>query len=108
MTFPVYAFDFGAHSLSVQAGSSSYSCSSPIGISGTATGNNILRRHVKITITDVSTGVAVAHGSAKVSGGAYSTTIIFTNQSMQEGYFTVTATWYGQVAHGDGSFYWAC
>jgi len=27
---------------------------------------------------------------------------------MQEGYFTVTATYYGQVAVTDSPFYWAC
>jgi PKD repeat protein len=109
MSVPVYAVDnLKAHTLTVSTDSSSYSCTSPIGISGIATGRDVPRRVVRLTITNDQTGLVVATGTAKVSHGAYSTTISFTDTSMAGGYFTVTAGWYGQVAQTDGSFYWAC
>lgn len=108
MSVPAYAFSLGPHYVSVQANGTAFSCSSPIGVSGSATGNNILRRPVRITVTNINTGQVVATGTAKVSGGSFSTTVSITDPSTQEGYFTVTASWYGQVAHWDGNFYWAC
>ena len=105
---PAYAVDESGHSLTVTTDKSSYSCTGPIVISGIATGRNLLRKDVKITVTNDETGVAVAHGKAKPHGGTYSTTLHFTDTSMPEGYFTVTASWEGQTATTDGSFYWAC
>jgi hypothetical protein len=109
MAAPAYATDNSrGHTLTVATDQSSYSCSSPIGISGAATGRDLPRRPVTLTVTNYETGQVVATGSAKVSHGVYSTTISFTNPSMQEGYFTVTANWYGQFAQTDSLFYWAC
>jgi hypothetical protein len=102
------AFANSAHTITVATDQSSYSCSSPIGISGAATGNNPIRRDVKITVRNDETGQIVAFTKATVKHGAFSTTISFTNESMPEGYFTVTATYYGQVAVTDSPFYWAC
>jgi len=103
---PVFANS--AHTITVATDQSSYSCNSPIGISGAATGNNPIRRDVKITVRNDETGQIVAFTKAKVKHDAYSTAISFTNTNMQEGYFTVTATYYGQVAVTDSPFYWAC
>ena len=109
LALPAFAADSSAHTLTVTTNAQAYSCSNPIVISGTATGKNPLRMKVKITVTaDDNGGVTVASARAKVSGSAYSATVEFTNPSMQEGYFSVTATWEGQTAVDSSAFYWTC
>jgi len=106
MAAPAYADS--AHTVTVATDQTSYSCSSPITISGAATGTNPLRRDVKVTVKNDETGQIVAFAKAEPKHGEYSTTVSFTNSNMQEGYFTVTSTYYGQVAVTDSPFYWAC
>lgn len=107
MAIPAHATDSSARALTVTSTAQNLSCSDPIPVSGTATGSNILRKPVVLTVVNVETGQIVAHGQAKVSDGAYSASLTLPRTVGQD-YYTVTATWYNQVARWGGSFYYNC
>ena len=105
---PSFASTGGSHTLTVQTNSQSYSCQQPIIVSGTALGQNLKDKPVRVVITNDISGKVVAHGKAAVSNGAYTITFTFTNNQMQGGpIFVVTATWHHQVAQ-TGPFDWSC
>jgi hypothetical protein len=107
LVVPAYAVNASAHTITVTTDKQSYSCSGPIVVSGTTTGENPIRKPMRLTITNDETGAIVGFGKADVKQGAYSMTFTFTDTSMQGGFFTVTASWYGQVATTANPFSWA-
>ena len=96
------------HTLTLNVNTIGYSCSSPTEVSGTATGGNILRRDVKLTITNPANGMVYAYAKAAVKHGAYSATLSITSSSLQEGYLVVTATWEGASVTSSTTWFWAC
>jgi hypothetical protein len=106
LAVPVYA---SSHALTLTLVNVGYSCSAPTTVSGIATGRNLLRQDVKLTITNsANPGVVYASTTAEIKHGAYSATLSITSSSLQEGYLTVTASWHGVVVAVDETGFWSC
>jgi hypothetical protein len=109
MATPAFAaVNSRAHTLTLTVNTTGNSCSSPTEVSGTATGANIPRRDVKITITNPANGMVYAFAKAAVKHGTYSATLSISSSSLQEGYLVVTATWHGVVVTSPTTWFWAC
>jgi hypothetical protein len=106
LAVPVYA---SSHTLTLTLGTVGYSCATPTTVSGTATGRNLLRQDVKLTITNsANPGVVYASATAEVKHGTYSASLSITSSSLQEGFLTVTASWHGVVVSVDEAGFWSC
>lgn len=110
LAVPAYAaISAPSHTLTLTLDNVGLSCSAPTTVSGTATGKNLLREDVKITITNsLNPGVIYASAKAKVKDGSYQATLMIQNTDLEEGYLTVTATWHGVTVSVDEDGFWSC
>ena len=96
------------HALTLNVNTTGNSCASPTDVSGTATGGNVLRRDVYLTITNPANGMVYASTNAEVKHGVYSASLSIASSSLQEGYLVVTASWHGIVVTSSTTWFWAC
>jgi hypothetical protein len=109
LAVPVFAADSSAHTLTIDNVQPGYSCATPTIVSGTATGKLAFIRDVKLTITNSNNpGVVYASSTAEVKHGTYSGSLSIASSSLQEGWLTVTASWYGVVVSSSTTWFWAC